>query len=363
MTDNGRKALVTMSGGVDSSVAAALLKEQGYQVIGVTMRIWDGEALSSKGLRHGCYGPDELEDIGDACKVAQTLDIPFHVIDLTKEYRSEVLDYFSREYLSGRTPNPCARCNPRIKFGALVDKAHRSGLEFDCIASGHYARVEYVKNSRRYTLKKAKDLTKDQTYFLSFLSQQQLSRLVMPLGVYTKAEVRETAQRFGLPVATKPDSQNFICSDYSTLINTKTSPGPIVDEEKNVLGSHRGIQFYTIGQRKGLGLSTPKPLHVMALDEQSNTVIVGTKEDLYKDEFIVSNLNWIAIERISQPLTVKAKIRSSHKETGATVIPIDNGYALVKSKEAQFAITPGQVAVFYQDDRVIGSGIIEKVSP
>ena len=198
MGKSGITVLALMSGGVDSSVAAAFLKDHGYKVVGVTMKIWDGKTATKGSTRHGCYGPGEEEDIEDARKVAQNLNIPFHVFDLTRDYQSGVLDYFCSEYLSGRTPNPCIRCNPSIKFGALVDKARLSGIKFDFIASGHYAKVAYDDTRRRYVLKKAKDLTKDQTYFLAFISQQQLNQLMLPLGDYTKVEVREMAKRFGL---------------------------------------------------------------------------------------------------------------------------------------------------------------------
>ena len=221
MGKSGITVLALMSGGVDSSVAAALLKEKGYNVTGVTMKIWDGKTTAQGSTQHGCYGPGEEEDIEDARKVAQNLNIPFHVFDLTREYQSGVLDYFCSEYLSGRTPNPCIRCNPSIKFGALVDKARLSGIKFDFIASGHYAKVAYDDTRRRYVLKKAIDLTKDQTYFLAFLSQQQLSRLMLPLGDYTKIEIREMAKRLGLQVASKPDSQNFVCGDYTSIIQTE----------------------------------------------------------------------------------------------------------------------------------------------
>jgi tRNA-specific 2-thiouridylase len=361
MGKSGLTVLALMSGGVDSSVAAALLKEQGYDVTGVTMKIWDGKTTAQGSTQHGCYGPSEEEDIEDARKVGQNLNIPFHVFDLTKEYQSGVLDYFCSEYLSGRTPNPCIRCNPRIKFGTLVDKARLSGIEFDFIASGHYARVEFDETTRRYLLEKAKDLTKDQSYFLAFLSQQQLSRLMLPLGDYTKIEIREMAKRLGLQVASKPDSQNFVCGDYTSVINAESNPGPILDNNGNVMGQHRGLQFYTIGQRKGLEISAKIPLYVSALDPARNTVTLGTKEDLYLNEFIVSGLNWIAISELQQTMIANVKIRSSHREAEAILTPVGNGNVKLKFKECQFAITPGQAAVFYQDDVVIGGGIIKNI--
>jgi tRNA-uridine 2-sulfurtransferase len=358
-----KKVLITMSGGVDSSVAAGLLKEQGYDVTGVTMKIWGGPTSSELSIHHGCYGPGEEEDIEDARCVARQLDIPFYVLDLTGEYQSEVLDYFSREYLSGRTPNPCIRCNPTIKFGALIEKARSSGLVFDSIASGHYARIGYDAQQSRYLLKKAKDLTKDQSYFLSFLSQKQLAQLIFPLGDYTKIEIRAMANRFGLHIAAKPDSQNFVCGDYSSLFKTESNTGPILDKAGSILGQHQGLQFYTIGQRKNLGISAPQPLYVTELDPVKNAVIVGNKEDLLGDQFVVSNLNWIAIGDLNQPLEISVKIRSAQKETGALVTPLDSGHVAVILKEPQSAVTPGQTAVFYRDDVVVGAGIIEHIVP
>lgn len=358
MDKHREKVLAAMSGGVDSSVAAALLKEQGYHVTGVIMKIWDGKGSVPNSRRHGCYGPEEEEDIADAHRVAQILGIPLRVIDLTREYKSTVLDYFCQEYCSGRTPNPCARCNQRIKFDSLVQKAGSSGLQFDYIASGHYARIEYEPESGRYLLKKAADLSKDQSYFLSLLSQGQLSRLIFPLGNYTKDEVRKIAAGCGLEVAEKPDSQNFIAGDYTSVIEVPAAPGPVLDKDGNVLGSHRGIHSYTIGQRKGLNLSTGSSLYITAIDPERNAVIVGSRDEVYCSECTVSDLNWIAVGGINQPLTLEVKIRSSHREARADVIPLENGRVRAKFREPQMAVTPGQVSVFYHGDTVVGAGII-----
>ncbi|OIP28191.1 MAG: tRNA 2-thiouridine(34) synthase MnmA [Chloroflexi bacterium CG_4_10_14_0_8_um_filter_46_9] len=355
------KIIIAMSGGVDSSVAAALLREKGYEVIGVTMKIWGGEALPGDGTRHSCYGPGEEEDVEDACKVAQILGIPFYTFDLKQEYKVEVLDYFCYEYLLGRTPNPCLRCNHKVKFDALLKKALNSGIEFDYFATGHYARVEYDESRHRYLLRKARDLRKDQSYFLSSLSQEQLGRSIFPLGNYTKEEVRKVAQTFGLGVEDKPESQNFITGGYSTLVEAAAQPGPILDRQGNILGEHPGVPFYTIGQRKGLRISAREPLYVTAIDRERNAIIVGTKEEVYGDELIASELNWIAIEELKRPIEVKAKIRYRHKEAEAIVAPRGKDKVQVKFKELQMAITPGQAIVFYDDDIVIGGGIIERV--
>ncbi len=355
---NTVKVLVAMSGGVDSSVAAALLVEKGYQVNGVTMKIWDGEAFPVEGARHACYGPGEEDDIEDARKVSQILDIPFYAFDLRQEYKAEVLDYFCREYLSGRTPNPCLRCNRKVKFGALLRKTQDSGIEFDYFATGHYARIEYNMDRHRYLLKKARDLSKDQSYFISFLSQEQLGRSLFPIGGYTKAEVRKIAGDFGLGVNDKPESQDFITGGYSSLVSAP--PGPILDKQGNILGEHRGIPFYTVGQRKGLGISTKEPLYVKEINPEKNAIIVGSKAELYQDELIASGLNWVAIEKLEQPTKVKARIRYAHQETEAMVTPLSEDEVYVKFKEPQMAITPGQAVVFYQGDIVLGGGTIER---
>ena len=354
------KVAVAMSGGVDSSVTAALLKEQGYEVSGVTMKIWGGEAFLKKRMRYGCYGPGEEEDTEDARKVAQILGIPFYVFDLRQEYKTEVLDYFCHEYLSGRTPNPCLRCNHKIKFDALLRKIQDSGIEFDYFATGHYAQVEYNKSKHRYLLKKARDLTKDQSYFISSLSQNQLSCSLFPIGNYTKEEVRKMASDFRLDVDNKLESQDFTPWDYSFLIET-APPGQILDKQGNILGEHRGIPFYTIGQRKGLGISAKEPLYVTDIDREKNAILVGSKEEVYRDELIASGLNWIAVEELKQPIRVKAKIRYRHKEAEAAITPLNGDKVYVKFKEPQMAITPGQAVVFYDGDIVVGGGTIEQV--
>jgi len=351
--------LVAMSGGVDSSVAAALLKEKGYQVSGVKMKIWDGEILPEEGTRHACYGPGEEEDIEDARKVSQILGIPFYTLDLKKEYKVEVLDYFYHEYLSGRTPNPCLRCNHKVKFGALLRKARDSGIEFDYFATGHYARVNYSKNRHRYLLKKAKDSDKDQSYFISSLSQEQLGRSLFPIGDYTKDEVRNIARDFGLGIDNKPESQDFVAGGYRSLVKA-AQPGPILNKQGDILGEHRGIPFYTIGQRKGLGIANKEPLYVTDIDPETNAITVSTREEVYQDELIASGLNWIAIEKLEQPIKVRARIRYVHQEAEATVTPINKDKVYVKFNEPQMAITPGQAVVFYQGDVVVGGGTIER---
>lgn len=349
-----------MSGGVDSSVAAALLKREGHQVSGVTMKIWDGEVLTDKRRRHGCCGPGEEEDIEDARKVAEILGIPFHVFDLRQEYKAEVLDYFCQEYLSGRTPNPCLRCNHRVKFGALLRKTEACGIEFDYFATGHYAQIEYDEKEPRYLLKKARDSNKDQSYFLAFLSQAQLERSLFPVGNYTKEEVRKLAAEFGLGLNHKPESQDFLAGGYASLIKV-AQPGPIVDREGSILGQHRGIPFYTIGQRRGLGISAKEPLYVTDIDPIRNTIMVGSQEEIYQDELIAAELNWIAVEKLEQPITVKAKIRQAHPEAEAVITPLSPDKVRVKFKEPQMAIASGQTVVFYQGDTVIGGGTIVKI--
>jgi tRNA-specific 2-thiouridylase len=353
------KVAVGLSGGVDSSVAAAILLQQGHEVIGIHMTLWDGNPGASNG-KHACYGPGEAEETEQANKVAEKLQIPFHIFDMSKEYDAVVLNYFRTEYLAGRTPNPCLICNPRIKFGALVDKAMLSGLKFDFFATGHYARIRYDKTRERHILMKATDPKKDQSYGLVFLSQDQLARTMLPLGEMSKIEVRKAAKSIGLQTHDIPDSQDFYSGDYSELVSTVPLPGDILDTAGNVLGKHKGAWRFTIGQRRHLGIST-RHLFVKKIDATRNAVIVGKREEIFCSELVAGNLNLIAIEEIDDSMAVGIKFRHSPKEVPGTISPIPGGKVHVKFKEPQWGLPPGQVVAFYDDDTVIGGGIIEKI--
>jgi len=351
------RVVVAMSGGVDSSVAAALLREQGYQVIGVTMQIWpQGEDKFG-----GCCGIGAVED---AKKVAYRLGIPHYVMNFRDIFARKVIADFCQEYRLGRTPNPCIRCNQYIKFEALLKRARELGADF--VATGHHARIEKDEVTGRYFLKKGVDQQKDQSYFLYPVTQEQLRHILMPVGNYTKEMVRKIARELELPVADRPESQEicFIPDDnYAQFLKDylpqAAQPGPILDEQGNVLGTHHGIMFYTIGQRKGLGIAAQEPLYVIAIEPERNAIIVGPKERAFGDELIASGLHWITFDRLTQPLTAKAKIRYRHPEAEAMVIPLDEDKVYVKFTEPQLAITPGQAVVFYDGDTVIGGGTIE----
>lgn len=354
------KVVVAMSGGVDSSVAAALLKKEGYQVIGVSMQIWPSKG--KEGRFGGCCSVDALED---AKRVAHKLDIPHYVVDFRDIFDQKVIADFCREYSEGRTPNPCIRCNQYIKFGVLLDRAKELGADF--IATGHYARLEKDESSGRYLLKKGIDKHKDQSYVLYSLTQEQLSHILFPVGNLTKQRVREIAKGLDLHVAAKRESQE-ICfipdDDYPGFIKEyipqMAMPGKILNEQGIVLGEHSGISFYTIGQRKGLGISAEEPLYVIAIEPERNVIVVGSKERVYGDELVASRLNWIAMAELKEPTRLKARIRYLHSEAEAEVAPIDEDRVRVKFNEPQMAITPGQAVVFYDGDTVIGGGTIER---
>jgi len=353
-----------MSGGVDSSIAAASLKEEGYEVIGVTMKLFSlpEEYCKSEKLR-SCCGWKAVED---ANRVATTIGISHYVVDFKKIFEKSVIADFCEEYARGRTPNPCIRCNQYIKFEALLDKTE--ALNADYLATGHHARVEYDSLLKRFLLRKGKDRVKDQSYFLYPLTQSQLSRTLMPIGHFTKEEVREKAEELGLPVARRPESQE-ICFvpdyDYAGFLGRRIPEafrtGPILDVENRVIGQHKGIAHFTIGQRRGMGIAAPQPLYVIAIRSDENSIVVGKNEHLYEKTLLASRINLISKDGLSEPHTVKAKIRYKHREAKAILTPVDSDQALVQFEKPQRAITPGQAVVFYDGDVVIGGGIIERV--
>ena len=351
--------VVGMSGGVDSSVTAYLLKQQGHNVIGVSMSIWDGKHFASE--RHACYGPNEKEELEETAEICKFLDIPFHIVDCSKEYKNLVLEYFKTEYLSGRTPNPCVKCNHLVKLGILPEMIKKSGLAFDKFATGHYASIDFNEETQLYNLKKGIDPLKDQSYFLYRLSQKQLSNLLFPIGKFNKTEIKKIAKEINLSVHDKEESQDFYCGDYKDLLDVTDNIGDIITIEGQVLGQHKGIWNYTLGQRKGLGIAYKEPLYVINIDKDKNTVIVGTKIHLQNHSFIVEDLNWIALENLSEKMNVSVKIRSAHHAVEATIEPCDNNEVKVNFILPQEAITPGQSAVFYLEDLVLGGGTIKEI--
>jgi len=350
---------VGMSGGVDSSVAAALLRQQGYIVIGLTMKIWGGKHEFSEKKCHGCYSPDEKKEIAEAKRIARLLDIEHHTIDVVQDYQDKVLDYFVSEYRSGKTPNPCLMCNARIKFDILQKKAHSSGIKYDLFATGHYVRLDKNPESGRYFLRQGKDLKKDQSYFLAFLKQEQLRSAIFPLGDYHKQEVREIAVSLGMGLDSTRESQDFIGGEYSSLIGWH-EPGPILDTSGSKIGEHKGIPFYTIGQRKGLGSYHGEPVFVIDIKPEKNAIVAGSRDELYSDEFTADHLNWMAIASLKKTVAAEVKIRNVQAKAKATLTPINGKEMKVKFNNPQFAITAGQAAVFYNGDVIMGAGIIQK---
>ena len=354
------KVVVGMSGGVDSSVAAYLLKEQGYDVIGVTMQIWQDEDVFMQSQEGGCCG---LSAVEDARRVAERLEIPYYVMNFKEDFHKYVIDYFVSEYEKARTPNPCIACNRYVKWESLLHRSLEIGADY--IATGHYARIMQLPNGR-YTIRNSVTAAKDQTYALYNLTQDQLSRTLMPVGDYDKPHIRQIAEEIGLPVATKHDSQD-ICfvpdHDYASFITQETGkeskPGNFVDEEGNIMGQHRGLIHYTIGQRKGLGISSSTSIFVKELRPQTNEVVLCKSESLFSRDCHVDNINYMAEEKLTGPIKAIGKIRYSHAGAPCTLYPQPDGTLLAQFDEPQRAMTPGQAAVFYQDDHVLCGGTIE----
>jgi tRNA-specific 2-thiouridylase len=367
MNRNKQRVLLGMSGGVDSSVAGCLLREQGYDVIGVTMKVWPQDCISR--AEDKCCGP---QAVADARAVAHSLGIPHYVVDEADQFERLVIDYFSSEYQAGRTPNPCVMCNEKLKFGNLWSKAAALGCDY--IATGHYAIIEHQAD--RVVLRKGVDLRKDQSYFLFSLRQSQLRRALTPLGRMSKPQIREIAHSLGLKVADKIDSQE-ICfvpgNDYKAFLRSHFGEaefhrGEIYDVDGNFIAEHDGIELFTIGQRKGLPGGSPRPRYVVDLDPETNRVIVGDADDLVCDEFEVDRVNWHPVAGIDDPsysteIEATVKIRYSHPGTRATLMQLDNGRARIRLHEPQRAVTPGQAAVFYDGDVVLGGGWICRAEP
>lgn len=350
------KALIGMSGGVDSSVAVYLMKQAGFDCVGATMRLYSGEVEGT------CCS---LDDVEDARSVAFRMGIPYYVFNFSADFREKVMDPFVRCYQTGLTPNPCIECNRHLKFDRFLRRAYE--LECDCIVTGHYARITQAPNGR-YCLQKAVDPGKDQTYFLYTMTQEQLEHTRFPLGELTKVQVRQIAQEQGFINARKRDSQD-ICfvpdGDYMAFLEEytgqKSIPGSFLDKKGNVVGTHRGAAGYTLGQRKGLGLAMGVPVYVCDKDMAANTVTVGPNEALFHRSLMADDWNWMTIDDLAEPIRVKAKARSRMTEQPATVYPMENGRARVEFDEPQRAITPGQAVVLYDGDQVVGGGTITEV--
>ncbi len=366
------RIVVAMSGGVDSSVAAALLKEQGHEVIGIMLRLWSEPAAAiDDAVEHVAENKCcSLESVGDARRVSQLLDIPFYMVNVEQQFKQKIVDYFYDEYTQGRTPNPCLNCNRHIRFTLLLERALALGADY--LATGHYVRVDTDIVTGKRRLRKGVDQAKDQSYVLHVLNQQQLAHACFPLGGFTKPEVRAMAAERGLPVASKAESQEicFVAAgDYRGFMKRYTEStgaeaprqGPMLDVNGRQVGTHQGLAYYTIGQRKGLGLTSPEPLHVLKLDAARNAVIVGSAQHLERDTFTVHQVNYLSGETPDAPFEANVRVRYKATEIPAIVTPLSATTAQIKLARPQRAITPGQAAVFYggpTEDEVLGGGII-----
>ncbi|MDR1400794.1 MAG: tRNA 2-thiouridine(34) synthase MnmA [Endomicrobium sp.] len=358
------KVLIGLSGGVDSAVAAYLLKKQGHEVIGAMMSIWNNSFKVTKIKSYDtCFGPED-EDIEAVHKIADFIKIPLHIIDCREEYKKCVLENFRNEYKEGRTPNPCILCNAYIKFGVFPATVKKAGIVFEKFATGHYANIVFDNYHNMYQLHRGSDLNKDQSYFLYRFTQKTLSETLFPIGKYTKKHVRSIAKKIGIPVAEKPESQDFYCGNYNDILKFPVNQGDIVDKNGKILGKHNGIWNYTIGKRKGLGLTggTNNPLYVIDILSKQNSVVVGSKEDLYSSSLTAEKTSWCSIPNPKDSIEATVKIRQQHKPAKATITPKGTFLVKIKFSEPQISITVGQSAVFYKDNIVLGGGIIRKTT-